>query len=254
MQNFNEFYKLFLEGKLKPLNERRRILLEAQYILPSTGDKAIMDVYALYALWWEIGAGKETAGYEQPNIRNHKVVERINRFFEEALVVVANTLLQESKAAIVDEAENIFDSHLIPAEAVIEWFKENSSIRKLQEAYNNGQGGNWFNTFSYNETANIFSADFWSKYADMYGGQKWEEITEAVKKLDNATRRGSVKDLMYIFDRLMDLEHNTGSLSSKLHKMKVDKKTLDLRAGFRSVQDFLPYVSPQVTNLIGLIR
>lgn len=140
MESFTTFFEKFVNGELPPTNRRRRILLEAQYIYPSTGDKAIMDLYALYALWWELGGGKASYGYEDTNVRNYKVREKVDRYFEEALVVISNTLLEESKEAIADEAENIFDEYLIPSQVVVDWFKENDMMPKLAKAYNGGKG------------------------------------------------------------------------------------------------------------------
>lgn len=254
MEKFTDFFQKFAEGKLPPVNRRRKMLLEAQYIYPSSGDKAIMDIYALYALWWKIGGGREGTVYGDAEIRNHKVREKINRYFEEALVVIANKLLNETKDAIADEAENIFDEHLIPSKVIVEWFKENGMLPKLAKAYNGGKGGVWFDVFNYGDTAHILSAPFWEEYANLYGGKKWSIITDATIHLDNAIRRENVNHLMNTFDKFMDLEHNTGSLYSKLNQMKVSKETLDLRAGFRSPKDYQPHVSEQVSRLINLIR
>jgi hypothetical protein len=254
MESFKTFYEKFVNGELPPTNRRRRMLLEAQYTYPSTGDKAIMDLYALYALWWELGGGKASYGYEDTNVRNYKIREKVDRYFEEALVVISNTLLEESKEAIADEAENIFDEYLIPSQVVVDWFKENDMMPKLAKAYNGGKGGIWFSVFDYGDTLDILSAPFWEKYANLYGGNKWVTITETTRQLDNAIRRERVQNLMNAFDKFMDLEHNTGSLYSKLKRMKVSKETLDLRAGFRSAEDFKPHVSPQVAKLIGLVR
>jgi hypothetical protein len=246
MQDFETFFQKFQEGNLSPLNRRRKILLERQYSLPNSGDTAIMDLYALYTLWWEMGAGKEAAGYQQDNIVNYKRSEGVNRYFEECLAVVSNVLLRESKEAIADEAENVFDPYLLPSKRVFAWVQENDLMQNFHKAYNDKQ---WWKHFTYGQTMDMFNADFWEE-ADMYGGEKWAGITNAVRTLDAAIRRGKDKDLMYAVDKLLDIEHNTGSLSSKLTKMKVDKNTLDLRAGFRSVQEFKPYVSSQVAQLI----
>lgn len=266
MNNFKTFFENFTNGNLPPVNRRRKILLEAQYVYPSSGDKAIMDLYALYALWWELGGGKSAYGYEDTNVRNYKVREKVNRYFEEALVVITNTLLKEAKDSLADEAEHIFDQILFsnyrnnegemqkPLEEIVKWFKDRDMLQKFKEAYNDGKGGVWFDVFDYNDTISIMAAPFWKKHANLYGGQKWAEITQAVKELDNAIRREKVSSLMGSFDKLMDLEHNTGNLYSKLDKMKVSKNTLDLRAGFRSPKDFQPYVSDQVAKLINLVR
>jgi hypothetical protein len=137
---------------------------------------------------------------------------------------------------------------------VVDWFKENDMMPKLAKAYNGGKGGIWFSVFDYGDTLDILSAPFWEQYANLYGGDKWVTITETTRQLDNAIRREKVQNLMNAFVKFMDLEHNTGSLYSKLKRMKVSKETLDLRAGFRSAEDFKPHVSPQVAKLIGLVR
>jgi len=257
MDNFEQFFENFVNGRLLPLNRRRRILVESQYSFPSSGDKAIMDLYALYALWWELGGGKAAYNYQDTNVRNHKVVARVDRYFEEALVTISNMLLQEAKEAIADEGEHIFDEILFsnydgekPLNEIVLWFKENNLMYKMKEIYD---GAKWFDVFDYNQTINIFSAPFW-RHASLYGGDKWAAITQAVKELDNAIRREDISKLMGSFDKLMDIEHNTGNLYSKLNRMKVSKNTLDLRAGFRSVKEFQPYVSDQVSKLINLIR
>jgi len=260
MKNFEIFFEDFILGKMPPINRRRKILFESQYIFPSSGDKAIMDLYALYALWWEIGGGKSAYDYADTNTRNYKVRERINRYFEEALVTIANKLLEEAKDAIGDEAENIFDGSLFyydenknPFQEIVLWFKENNLLRKFKEFHDGGGNIPWMKIFNYDQTINVFSAPFW-RHANLYGGEKWAVITQAVKELDNAIRREDVAKLMGSFDKLMDLEHNTGNLYSKLNQMKVSKNTLDLRAGFRSVKEFQPYVSDQVSKLINLVR
>jgi len=254
MTKFQEFYEKFSRGELSPINKRRKLLIESQYVYPSSGDKAIMDLYALYALWWELGGGKTAYDQAETNIRSHKVRERINRYFEEALAVISSVLLDETKDAIADEAENIFDEYLIPSTEVVKWFKSNALLPKLAKAYNDGSGDVWFNVFDYGETIHILSAPFWEEYANLYGGKKWSVITQVTKELDNAIRRDNTLALMHTFDKFMDLEHNTDSLYSKLKRMKVSKETLDLRAGFRSPKDFAPYVSDQVKKLIGLMR
>jgi len=260
MNNFEKFFENFINGELPPINKRRKILVESQYVFPSSGDKAIMDLYALYALWWELGGGKAAYNYEDPNIRNHKVRERINRYFEEALVTISNIFLEESKEAVGDEAAHVFDEILFsdydgykPLQDIVIWFKDNNMLHQFKEFYDGGDTAKWFQIFDYNQTIRVFSAPFW-KHASLYGGEKWALITQAVRELDNAVRREKVVNLMGSFDKLMDIEHNTGNLYSKLNRMKVNKKTLDLRANFRSPSDFQPYVSDQVAKLINLVR
>jgi hypothetical protein len=262
VDRFDKFFEKFVNGELLPPNRRHRILVESQYVFPSSGDKAIMDLYALYTLWFELGGGKSAYGYEETNIRNFKLTERVKRYFEEALAVVCKIILEETKQAIAEEADYVFDNVLFspekareagvnPLKEIVLWFKEAGMLRKFQTTYHDGLNvaEDWFKEFDYNETIAVFNAPFW-RHANLYGGKKWADITEVTKDLDAAYRRGNEKDLMYNLDKFMDLEHNTGSLFTKLDKMKVENNTLNKRAGFRSAQEFLPYVSPQVAGLI----
>lgn len=226
-----------------PRTVRRRLLAESKYSLPSSGDKAIMDLYALYTLWWEEGTGKETYGYHPDTYRSNRREELVGKAFEDCLSVVGNALVLESREALKDEALQAFDPHLIDPNVIITWARKAEFLRKLA-ALHKGE------RFSYQDYMVFFAAPFWKTETDWYGGPAWAAIAEAVMKLDAAFRRGVSVQLMGAIDHLLDIEHNTGTLGSKLGKMKVKKSTLDLRAGFTSSKDFLPHVSGSVAALI----
>jgi hypothetical protein len=110
----------------------------------------------------------------------------------------------------------------------------------------------FFDRSGWTDLIKIFSAPFWSKYADEYGGTKWAHICKCTMQLLDAIKNGSPLDIIHTLDKVMDLHHNNGSLltPSKVGKMAIDQHVLDIRARLRSVEDFLPYVSTQVKNLI----
>lgn len=226
-----------------PRNFRRRILAESAYALPSTGDMAAMDLYALYALWWEEGGGQESYGYNPQTFSSGRREDRIARLFEECLAKVSEALLEECRLALHDEAEQAFDAHLIPAEVIIRWAKQREFLHKLN-AFVKGE------RFGYSDYMTFFSAPFWKEETDWYGGPAWAHIAEATMHLDAQFRRGDTKSLMFAVDKMFHIEHNTGTLSSKFKRLVVSKKTLDLRSQFTKSQDFLPYVSGTVRNLI----
>lgn len=226
-----------------PRNFRRRILAESAYALPSTGDMAVMDLYAMYSLWWEEGGGQTAYGYNPTTFSNGKREDRVARLFEECLAKVAEVLLEEGRAALHDEAEQCFDPHLINAEVIIKWAKQREFLPRLA-AFLRGD------RFGYSDYVTLFSAPFWKEETDWYGGPPWAAISEAIMNLDAQFRRGEPKSLMLAVDKVFDIEHNTGTLASKFKRLVIKKQTLDLRAGFTRSQDFLPHVSGTVRDLI----
>ncbi len=227
----------------RPFHARSLLLQESHYTLDSSGDKTLMGLYALYTLWWEEGSGKESYGYHPDTFQPSRREDIIGKAFEDCLSVVAKTLLEECREALFDEASNVFDMHLINPETVLKWARSHEFVRALHSL--GARKG-----MSYQDYAMLFSAPFWEDECDLYGGKKWADISLAVMNLDAEFRRGNSVSLMGAVDRLLDLEHNTGSLGSKLTKMKVSKRTLDLRAGFTCSKDFLPYVSGPIARLI----
>lgn len=226
-----------------PRNRRRKILFESVYVLPSSGDMAVYDLYCLYALFWEEGGGKEAYGYNPATFSNHKREDLISRTFEECLAKVAETLIAEGREALKDEAEQCLDQHLIDPNAVFQWARKAEFVPSLTRFINGGR-------FGYAEYVQLFAAPFWKEETDWYGGQPWAEISEALMRLDAQFRRGNAIPLMGAVDRVFDIEHNTGTLTSKFKHLKVSKQTLDLRAGFTKSQDFIPHVSSSVKRLI----
>lgn len=236
-----------------------QIVERSEYSAPKTGDAAMFDLYALYALYWQEGSGREHYGYE-PVTFLHSRKTRIDRTFEEALFTNARRLLDASRKAVAEELENLFDPYLIDPMLVIPWVKENIWCAKpfqeistlTEEDFGLDFAEAWWARFDYHKTIMVYQAPFWkNEKSDMYGGEKWAVITDAVMDLDSKIRRGSLTELMSSLDRLYDLEHNTGSLSGKFERsMRVSKQALDIRAGVMDVTGFLPFVSPQVAKLI----
>jgi hypothetical protein len=230
-------------------NHRRRFLREKQYTMPSSGDGAIMDLYALQTLRQDMGADIEPSGCDPNDTAHHDNIKHINSTFTEALTKIATVLMRESRAAVAKEAEHLYDPYLIDPHHIHRWVRQNELTEKILAAYNQGALEIWFKVFSYRETVQIFSAPFWQE-ADLYGGTKWAIITDAVRELDAALRRGNDKELMVATDTLLSLEHNTGPLPSKLNRMKTSKETLELRSRLRTAGEFKLHVSSQVAMLI----
>lgn len=231
-----------------PLNPRRRLLSEAEYTLPSTGDRAMFDLYCLYALSWQEGSGKEDYGYE-PTSFLHSRKLRIDRTFEECLVKYADRLLIEAKRAIADEADNVFDRHLVNPREVVAWGVETKRLQALKDVHDGTK--TWLGALGYFGLIELFKQPFWrSERSDLFGGEPWVKIVDAIRELDDRNRRGSLVELMGAVDRLLDLEHNTGALASKLTTLAVSMAALDQRAELRTPEAFAEFVSGPVRKLL----
>lgn len=249
-------------------------LTERQYTLPSNGDTLLFDLHGLYAAWVQLGSGQEEYGQPVTRVTNETRRKLIDRTFTECAVDTAHLLVRECTAALMDELENMTDEYLIPTEVVGAWLWEHlprdvaikffvsDDMADLVVRADAGDPAAFDDVFivlpdsfaeiGYHLALRIFGAPWWAKHADMYGGEKWVKITEAVMQLHDAIKRGkSPKDLMFFIDRLYDLEHNTGALVGKLGSLaRVSKKALDTRAELRTPKDFARFCSPMVRNIL----
>jgi hypothetical protein len=246
-------------------------LHEKLYRLPGTGRTAMFDWYALAALWFALGRGKVEFGYAKPlvgdKVSNYDAPskgtvsaavvpaqreEAINAAFEECTRQLAIRLVNAIKEAVVSEAENMVDEHLIPTAALVAEAKVDRVIAKLVK---NGVvifPADFWATFTYREAVKLFQSRLWETHCDFYGGKAWATITTHLMALHNALKNaGNVVALSRAIDEIYDLEHNTASLASKLGpEAKVSEKDLDTRFDLKKATDYLPYVSPYVASLI----
>lgn len=221
------------------------------------GRDRLYSFYALYALWYEIGSGKEAYGTPSTVIVSHRRQEAIDRAFEECTFSLASLMVKEGKRLVLREINNACDSSLIPVAAVRKWVSRASPT--VQECFAYDVMLNEFLEFDYDAfwekcgwsgAIEILNAPFWTKYTDFWGGPKWVAIADKFEDLDAAVQRGKLLDIVYRIDILYDLQHNTGALFSKRGPLQVQKSDLDQRFQLRSVKSFLPFVPESVRNLI----
>lgn len=262
---------------------RRKFLQEFTYRLPASGDLVMYDWYTLYTLWWKIGAGKQTYGYTQDRPVTSRREDVVNSTFEEATRQLANRLVLAIQDAIYEEMENAADEFLIPDEVWHSYAELGHPFSTFDQVTRKHAGDTqgevikgkakrgygdadveeevffgerrlpprdqFFKHFSYQDCVKLFSAKFWEEHADAYGGKAWARITEALIELHDAVKRGKLKELIMVIDKIYDLQHNTGSLLSKTN-LNVSKSALDYRAQARTLKDFASKVSPPVNKLI----
>jgi hypothetical protein len=242
---------------------RRNFLTESSYKLPADGRMAMYDWYALYALWFNKGSGRAALGYVERDFLPARHGEVIDNTFEECSRQLALRMVGGIKFAIADEMMNLNDPFLIPEEPVLLYAAEyGPPYNKLIDVNAKPDEENvvhlvnvpghllFWKKFSYSDCVKIFNAPFWEKWADAYGGQKWAEITQYCMELHSALKSGDLKTMIGLIDKIYDLEHNTGTLMSKLPYLKVTLTDLNNRARLRSIEDFLPHVSSDARKVI----
>jgi hypothetical protein len=248
-------------------------LIKEGYHEPHSAEVWLMDVYALYALWWAIGsgksqyaagAGKSVDSYAPKHVNNLRV-KVIDDMFQSALYGFSKSMYIALTHACYDELENVVDDSLIPPRDLASWLKHNAPEELRKEfkflpatnlnpgEFRLGAFEGFFSRVGWQNIIKIFNAPFWEKYAEMYGGKAWVKICQATINLIDQIKHGSEKDLMHALDVIIDMHHNTGSIlnQNKVGKMAISQKVLDIRAHLRSVDSFLPYVSQPVANLIN---
>jgi hypothetical protein len=244
----------------KYLNQITNILNES-YSPPNNGKTAFADLYTLYHLWWLYGGGKEAYGYDKTNATiPTRLEEKINDYFEHAVFFVGKKLIEESLEAIYDEMENIVDEYIIPDQpSLYNYIQKNNIPLKVDGSTGTlslPEPREYWGKIGLSGSYKLFKFPGWiNPQSDLYGGEKWADIVNEVRNLSVAWKKGrrakDAKDVMFAIDRLYDLEHNTGTLGSKLKTMSINKSDLDARANAKNLQDLVNLgVSPQVKNLV----
>ncbi len=272
----------YLPNHRKTVLGYKDYLAERQYRLPANGSQAMFDVYALYALWWDIGRGKGDYGYQDTKIVPQKRAERVNRTFEEAVYTLGKRISEFMIYACYEEALTAEEDDIIPSEVVANYVKSapvggikvnptGASERDLEGAAENQTYSTWIDEPAPYEISvvaptaedlvTLFQAPFWADYTKIkgvtqYGGEKWVKMVELAQELLGAikTRSKSAADVMGIIDKIYDAHHNTGSLFNKdaaaQFNLTVSQSDLDIRARLRKPSEFVPYVSKPVAELI----
>lgn len=244
---------------MKP--DRRKAIRESNYALPSNGEKAMFDFYALYALWWAHGSGREEYGYMSSDSKDMLRRRHIDKAFEACAFQLAEAMCSAMSDAIYEEAEDACDKCLIPAYVFAKWLRHSAPkemadlylkhLRKSEEEFEHPPRGKFWQIVGFDGAKKLFEAPFWEEHADQFGGPKWATITEATRALFDAFKHDKpAKDVAVYIDRIYDLRHNSDSIGAKLGPLKVSTKALDIRAGLKSPAEFLPYVSDDVANMI----
>lgn len=230
--------------------------------------RAFWDFYGLYFIWWKLEGWRTS--YKTGVITNEARIKYVREAFLKASVQQADYLLQGLSRFIADEFGNLYDEYLVEPSEVKEWGNDNitlyqkilrlapsdsqfvSSYMKLDPDDQVSTGEKFWAVVKVPDVIRIFNAPFWRGKSDLYGGPPWAQITERFGKLLEAFKRKSLNDLAMQIDQTYDLDHNTGSISSKFPKNKrVDTAVLDQRHDIPDIASFIPLVSPSVAAMIN---
>jgi hypothetical protein len=235
-----------------PFNFPKSVSLLERYSPSTNAITAFWDFYGLYFLWFKVEGWQ--GKYDTGVIANEAKVRLIRDSFWSATVSQAKYLGAGVLKAVKDEFSNIYDDYLIPPELIRKWGYDNPTLyAKIIELRD--QSGSFWDIFTIPDLVNIFNAPFWrNSESDLYGGPPWAKICQALGVLLEATKVGDMSKLAMAIDNIYDLDHNTGSISSKFPaKSRVDKDILDKRAAIKSLDDFIPLVSPSVRGMINSV-
>jgi hypothetical protein len=238
----------------------------SRYRLPRDGAAAFFDFYATYALWWELGSGKEAYGHDPGEEGFHGRRARVDRMAEECAHLVAPALLSDVWNAAVAEASHAVDDITIPAEESWPWFGETRGRTAfgrvlLQHAHDGSlagaeeRGEDAGEHVGWGALADLFADPMWqatgyvddveSDLAQRFGGPPWVAVCHAAQKLQTRIDNGSLIPLFGAVDALYDM-----GLGAELGRMEVTRSDLDRRLEMRTPADFLAVVSPPVAAVI----
>ena len=213
---------------------------------PSNSDlqQNFFDFYSLVSMF-----KKHPLGHQD------EIEETINEFTKISADFWKNELLRDVFECLGDEIEHIQDQilndkymhaddeHILMAIRTVTDIDEDSASNFFYHPYT---GKN--NPIQYvNFCKLLFEKLNWS---ESYGGKVWADICNLWLQLYSAN---STSSKILIIDRIMDTEHNTDALLTKLNNYQGwIKFALDFKYQVKSVKSYLNYVTPSVAKLINI--
>ena len=213
----------------------------------------MFDFYGLYSIWFELGSGKEAYKIAVTQPTSARRQQLIDETFEVCTEALAKALPAAMLDAVKLELGHLEDETLVPTAAYQKW-AAGTGDHKLIRLAQFGEvklPANIFGELGWDRVRSILAAPFWQEHCDLYGGPAWAAIlTKAVDLLDAYKQHLGILALVRRIDEIYDLEHNTGSLGTKLGDLAITKADLDVRARLTSTRSFINLASPPVKNLI----
>ncbi len=226
----------------------------------------MMDVYALHVLSHTIGTDRQAIG--------DGLSERlIANACEQCLYEFARASLDAIAGACFAEIANACDRYLVNPARLRSWlvYEGTQQIRNgFRVIHDNDKKSDKASIGQYELTAmdwkafyrevggwpsviRIFRARLWSE-ADLYGGERWATIATQAMDLLNQIKRGGPPKVMRAVDRVLGLQHNTGTLFTKssLGDMVIGQSVLEKRTSLLSIPDIEPLVSAQVARFLRI--
>ena len=259
---------------------KRSIITESSFKLPEDGTSVLYSWYTAYSLWWEVGSGKRTPTYYNPDgwaigtIVPDMLVRKVDELFESITYQLARKMVDVGGKLVHEEIENICDPSLVPADVLRYWL-HNDALPSVRMSFhfddNTGEYvmpsyHDFWSTCGWNGAVQLLSADLWQSWAETdagwvpdgkpfyWGGSKWSDICRCFIDLISAIKHDNLHSVAYRIDRIYDVQHNTGSLFSKHCPLQVSKADLDNRAEIRDISGFIPHVPQQLVSLIMTCR
>ena len=186
------------------------------------------EFYAQYHLWFMIGSGKESYGYKQDQIFNHRLIEKIDSRFEQTTDLFFTFLQKYLEESIRSEMKYVFDSGLGDFDEAIDSRKFEGDDDEEDEAYSYvaerasksltrylKKYDKKINRNRSYKTAPIEWARIafeWDGWNDSYCGPLW---AHGCTVLLEAPLFKTLKQRIMWIDNCLDLYHNNGFLLNK---------------------------------------
>jgi len=248
----------------KKTKERREILeARKKYISKLDIFRLIYDACALDFLFFKMDY----------RMANEKKLEKVINLRAEKVRLLADSISDALERSIRSEAAYAFRSRKV---ASLEDYGTPVNCAEKDCLFEDFGWDFWgedmtFDRVSLDKVQIAFYAKIWGR---SFGGPLWGKAADGLMKLNKAIEKEDTGQMLLYADHILDMQHNTGFILNKTEWRVLDEQFplypvesgpapmlkgrrrrnithLDNRSILRSLEDFKPYVTKKVRNLIS---
>lgn len=187
------------------------------------------DFYTLNELWFRT-VGAEAYGYPVTKIIPFAKEKAIEDAFKNRVARLKHQIIEALEASVRGEIKHWADEvndevgekydqdgNIIPGTSIFEKFSKRVGYDKvLDECWSARR--EFLTNLPLESIKLLFFAKCWNR---SYGGRRWGQATDLLIQLKNSK---SIKDDVYLIDRIFDLQHNTGFVLNKTVFATLDRQ------------------------------
>ena len=182
------------------------------------------DFYALNEIWFRT-VGAAEYGYPVTRILPFSKENAINETFKSKVSLLKKQVIKALEVSVRGEARHWreytyiedYDAHGEPISG-----PSHFEVTSHKIGYDTSMSWTacrkFFKTTSLEKILFVFEADCWQLD---YGGKRWAEATKLLIQLKNSK---TLKDDVYLIDRIFDLQHNSGFVLNKTVFVTLDRR------------------------------